>query len=144
MFNEKAIYKSMMEDITTLLYDPDIEEKDILAYADFTENPDVIGYLDKFNEGANVVAAISAKNNPTKVLDAITVVKRNPKKKISFKNSVGRAKGAAPPPLRTKGNTIKLDTSILKEAIITLKPEVAELKDKAESQFNNKVLEINA
>lgn len=144
MFNEKAIYKSMMEDITTLLYDPDIEEKDILAYADFTENPDVIGYLDKFNEGANVVAAISAKNNPTKVLDAITVVKRNPKKKISFKNSMGRAKGAAPPPLRTKGNTIKLDTGILKEAIITLKPEVAELKDKAESQFNNKVLEINA
>lgn len=122
MMNDPSIYESMVDDITAFMNDPDYDEGEAIAYANFLENPDVMGFMGKFNDIIRIFTGKVEEFNLEKALKAINTTKKNEKKRLVFKYSIGRNKKknkkAAPiPDLRLPGNAVQIDTETLLTAV---------------------------
>lgn len=148
--SDPVLYRSMVEDILSLKNDPDInDERDIIAYGNFNENPDIMGFLAKANEAAKLVIQATVnqdmnKIDKDKVIDAVTPTRKSAKKML-FKNSLGRKKkqrNYKPPPLANsiKNNNITINPRILRNAVAA--PAVSGNAEQFEKIFKGAALSI--
>lgn len=130
--SDNVLYDSMVEDILTFRGGDYQNDKDLLAFGNFNENPDIMGFLAKANEAAKL--AIKASNGENiqkvdrnKVIEAVIPRKTPNKKKVMlFKQSLGKkkTKNYNAPPLANnlKNKNVTVDAAVLRNAVLETNP----------------------
>lgn len=126
VLGDKITYNSMLEDIITFKTSPDFEgDNDILANANFIDNPDVMGFILKAIKANELVREATNQNHiaaidPNKIVNAILIKKPGPKRRV-FKFSLGKKKkgrNLQAPPIAAFGNKdITVDIPLLRDAV---------------------------
>lgn len=141
---DPVLYSSMLEDISTFMSDPDYQQADLLAYGNFLDNPDVMDFLSKSDKLIDL-AWEYVKNWDTNKLFKSINTKRNPKKKIIFKNSLGRIKNRkAAPSLKTVTGNSQIDSKQVIASFSALEDKFKDKQDDVLKFIQDSITKINA
>lgn len=141
---DPVLYSSMLEDISTFMSDPDYQQSDLLAYGNFLDNPDVMDFLSKSDKLIDL-AWEYVKNWDTNKLFKSINTKRNPKKKIIFKSSLGRIKNRkAAPSLKTVTGNSQIDSKQVIASFSALEDKFKDKQDTVLKFIQDSITKINA